>query len=449
MKNRIIYQLFLRPFTPEGTLKAAKEKLEHIASLGIDTIYLTSCCKADGDNNEAHFSPRQKASKTGNPKNPYRISDYYALDEEYGTIDDLRDFVNVAHAFGLEVLFDVVFLHCGPDAVFLEDHPDFVKRDGEGNIVCNAWCFPEINFDSPSLRRYLIDNLKYWIEECDFDGFRCDVADQTPLDFWEEAIPELKAIKPSIYMLNEGVKPEYLSVFDSNYSFLWTHALQAAIRSQKPASFLRETDEECRKAYENHPYVTLRALETHDYANDHYENRPDKNLPQKAVECAHLINLTLDGIPFFYNGNEIADGNRHSIWGNRDFGGFCIDWSKAHTAEGKARLDFIRQAVKLRKSNPWLENADTLWLDNSSPETLVTFLRRNGKKIWLVAANLRGSKLEATVSLPNSVNDGKEIFCRHAEHTFKGERISLTLSGYGFAVVQTSPPTDFLLCHLN
>ena len=436
MKNRIIYQLFLRPFTPEGTLRSAKEKLSHIASLGVDTVYLTSCCKADGDSNEEHFSPRQKASKTGNPKNPYRISDYYALDEEYGTLDDLKSFVATAHALGLEVIFDVVFLHCGMNAVFLGDHPDFVKRDTNGNIVCNAWCFPEINFDSPELRRYLTDNMKYWLTECDLDGFRCDVGDSVPLDFWADAIEELKTIKPSLYMLNEGVKPEYCEVFDSNYNFLWTHASQAVIRSQQPASFLRETDEECRKAYGNHSYITLRALETHDYANDHYEKRPDKVLPAGAVECAHLINLMIDGIPFIYNGNEIADGNRHSIWGNRDFGGFCIDWAEADTEKGRARLKFIRQAVNLRKSNPWLHTADTLWLDSSSPEALITFLRRDSERSWLVAANLCGSEIQATVSLPGPMRHGNEIFCRAAEYALGGETLSLKLSGYGFAVIE-------------
>lgn len=437
MENRIIYQLFLRPFTPEGTLAAAKEKLEHIASLGIDTIYLTSCCKADSDDNEAHFSPRQKASKTGNPKNPYRISDYYALDEEYGTIDDLRDFVNAAHSLGLKVLFDVVFLHCGPSAVFLEDHPDFVKRDGEGNIVCNTWCFPEINFDSPALRRYLIDNMKYWIKECDFDGFRCDVGDQIPLDFWEEAIPELKAIKPSIYMLNEGVKPEYLSVFDSNYSFLWTHALQAAIRSQKPASFLRETDEECRKAYENHPYVTLRALETHDYANDHYENRPDKALPREAVDIAYLICLMMDGIPFIYNGNEIADGSRHSIWSNRDFGGFCINWAKADCKDGKARLDFIKKAVAIRKSAPWLFDAETIWLDNSQKDKVIAFARKSSENSCIVLANISGEAIKSDVILPYDADNAAEIWSRGASFVKSKEKLTVELEKYGFTIILT------------
>jgi glycosidase len=435
MKNRIIYQLFLRPFTPEGTLAAAKEKLEHIASLGIDTIYLTSCCKADSDDNEAHFSPRQKASKTGNPKNPYRISDYYALDEEYGTIDDLSDFVNTAHALGLEVLFDVVFLHCGPNAVFLEDHPDFVKRDADGNIVCNAWCFPEINFDSPSLRRYLIDNMKYWIKECDFDGFRCDVGDQIPLDFWEEANSELKAIKPSIYMLNEGVKPKYLSVFDSNYSFLWTHALQAVIRSQKPASFLRETDEECRKTYGSHPYITLRALETHDYANDHYDNRPDKALPAKMVDCAHIINFMMDGIPFIYNGNEIADGKRHSIWSNREYGGMRIDWSNAYSEVGKARIELMKRVIALRRSNDWLFDGKTLWIDSNRSDRIAAFVRKSGDNAFLVLANFSDNSVFVELSMPFDIKKMSSLISRDIFCNTGSRQLKITANSYGFAII--------------
>lgn len=436
MNDRIIYQLFLRPFTPEGTLAAATKKLSHISSLGVNTVYLTSCCKADNDCNEAHFSPRQKASKTGNPKNPYRISDYYTLDEEYGTLDDLKKFVNTAHEFNLDVLFDVVFLHCGPSAVFLEDHRDFVKRDENGNIVCNAWCFPEINFESAELRRYLIDNMKFWITECDFDGFRCDVGDQIPLDFWSEAKDELQKIKPSLYMLNEGVKSEYTNtVFDSNYNFLWTHALQAAIRAQSPTSFIRKTDEDCRKSYASLPYVCLRALETHDYANDHYENRPDKALPSKAAYCAHLINLMMDGIPVIYNGNEIADGSRHSIWGNRDFGRFCIDWTKADTPDGKARLEAIKNAISIRKSNKWLLDAKTIWLDNSQSDKIVSFAREGSNLAFVVVANLRNEDVVAEITLPFVCKNDICVMYGDAECFAINNSISVVAQAYGFAII--------------
>lgn len=435
MKNRIIYQLFLRPFTPDGRLTAAEKKLSLIKDLGIDTVYLTSCCTADGDSDEEHFSPRQKASKTGNPKNPYRISDYYTIDEEYGSHKDLHSFVNTAHSLGLEVLFDVVFLHCGPNPVFLEEHPDFVKRDSESNIICNAWCFPEINYESAELRRYLIDNMLFWVKEFDFDGFRCDVGDQIPLDFWKEATTELKKVKNDVFMLNEGVIPEFMTVFDSNYNFKWTQAIQTVIRRQNPADFLQKTDEECRKDYKDLPYVTLRALETHDYANDHYENRPDKALPREAGDIAQLIDLMIDGIPFIYNGNEIADGNRHSIWSNRQYGGYCIDWSKADTLDGKARFEFLKNAISLRRENPWLFDAETVWLRNSESKKAVSFARRGDHDTFIIIANVSGDEICIETSLPFATSSSTDIMSRCADYSLNNNTVTVKAEAYGFVII--------------
>lgn len=437
MKNRMIYQLFLRPFTPEGTVRAAIEKLPHIASLGVDTIYLTSCCEADGDTNEEHWSPRQKASKTGNPKNPYRISDYYKLDEEYGTIDDLRDFVSEAHKLSLSVLFDLVYLHCGAGAIFIGDHPDFVKRDALGNMVCNAWHFPEINFASPELRRYLIDNMKFWLDECDFDGFRCDVGDQVPLDFWNEAVVEIKKTHPAVYMLNEGIIPEFLDgAFDSNYNFAWTQAIQTVVRGQRPASDLARIDTECREKYGAHRYTALRALETHDYANDHYENRPDRNLPAESVDCAHAIDFLLDGIPFLYNGNEIADGNRHSIWSNRDFGNMGIDWSLSETEKGRERLALIRRLSSIRRENRWLFDAETHWLENSSPDTVATFLRKGSDSSFAVAVNFSDRDTDCEISLPSDFEIEVDIYSRNGKANVLGNQIAFSAQKHGFSIIK-------------
>ena len=434
MKDKIIYQLFLRPFTPDGTIRAAIEKLPHLSALGIDTIYLTSCCEADGDTNEEHWSPRQRASKTGNPKNPYRVSDYYKLDTEYGTMDDLRKFVTESHRLNLSVLFDVVYLHCGGGAGFISEHPDFVKRDGEGNIIYNAWRFPSINFDSAELRRYLIDNMIFWLKECNFDGFRCDVGDQIPLDFWAEAVSELKQIKPDVLMLNEGVKPEYVGVFDMNYNFIWTQAIQTVIRGQNPANHLRIKDEECRNAYGNRPYIALRALENHDYANDHYENRPDKALPREAVDCAHVINFLLDGIPFLYNGNEIADGARHSIWSNREYGHMCIDWSLSENEKGQERLGLIRALTALRNQKPWLLDGDMVWLDNEQGDKVTAFMRQHGEKTLVIVANLRSEAVCDKITLPASRKPAKTLLSRDCELTSDGKTLIFSAKGYGFTI---------------
>ena len=106
--NSVVYQLFLRPFTTEGTLKGAEKMLPHLAELGVDIVYLTPVVEADDDGNQDFWSPRQKACGLGNPKNPYRMKDYFQIDPEYGTDEDLEKFVKAAHELGLRVLLDLV-----------------------------------------------------------------------------------------------------------------------------------------------------------------------------------------------------------------------------------------------------------------------------------------------------------------------------------------------------
>ncbi len=98
------------------------------------------------------------------------MKDYYQVDPEYGTDSDLKGFVAEAHKLGMRVMLDMVYMHCGPKAVFLKDHPDFVKRDKEGKIINSSYNFPELNLDNPELREYLWKNMEYWVKEFNVDG---------------------------------------------------------------------------------------------------------------------------------------------------------------------------------------------------------------------------------------------------------------------------------------
>ena len=101
LKRAVMYQIFLRPFTPGGTLNSAAEMLPHLASLGVDILYLCPVTEADGDMRPEFWSARQKACGLGNPKNPYRVGDYYRIDPEYGTDADLKRFTAYAHELGM------------------------------------------------------------------------------------------------------------------------------------------------------------------------------------------------------------------------------------------------------------------------------------------------------------------------------------------------------------
>ncbi|MBM3888156.1 MAG: hypothetical protein FJ388_03420, partial [Verrucomicrobia bacterium] len=215
----VMYQVWLRGFTPEGTLRAATKRLPQVAELGANIIYLCPVQLADPDMRQEFWSKRQKASGTNNPRNPYRIKDYNRVDPEYGSEADLREFIATAHKLGMRVLMDLVYFHCGPTSPLMNER-DFIQRDESGKAVTGGWNFPRLNFNSRGLREHLWANMAHWVKDFDADGFRCDVSDAVPLDFWEEARTRLEPLRPDLVMLAEGQRQDdQLKAFDINYNF--------------------------------------------------------------------------------------------------------------------------------------------------------------------------------------------------------------------------------------
>ena len=398
VRSAVMYQLFLRPFTPEGTLKAAIRMLPHIASLGVDIVYLCPQMVADDDPRTEFWSDRQNASKMDNPYSPYRLKDYYHTDPEYGTDDDLRRFVTTAHSLGLLVMLDLVYYHCGPTAVFIEDHPDFVKRNEDGTVKNGRWHFPELNFDCPELREYLWKNMEYWVRDFDVDGFRTDVEQSVPEDFWEEGRRRIEAIKEDVIMLAESENPlATVNAYDISYGFTWAIAIRNVFIKKMPASHLIERWTAMR---DKMPQGTLflRNLENHDLSMDFGDARWNMIGSPELVQAAMLLNFTIDGIPFIYNGEEIADNSHHCIFANRDHGkNLVIDWSLALSDIGENRLEFTKSLTTLRHGNIALQEGETVWLDNDRPEAVVSFLRTAEEQTVLTVVNTTDEPLAVAV----------------------------------------------------
>ena len=431
IKNHIIYQIFLRAFTSKGTLKAAEKMLPQIADLGADIVYLCPIVLADDDMNQEFWSPRQMKSGVGNPKNPYRIKDYYVIDPEYGTDADLKSFVDTAHKLGLIVMLDLVYYHCGPEAVFIEEHPDFVLRDENGSIKNMSWKFPGLNFKSAELRRYLINNMKYFVTEFNIDAYRADVGDGIPLDFWEQARAELDEIKPDLIMLNEGTNPDYVkSAFDMLYGFGIAGVLQKICKCEYNVSKIKEYLME-RKSQLPDGAVELLMFDSHDYANESYDIRFDTQFGPGATEAVHTLLLTLYGVPFIYNGYEVCDTNRHSIFYNRDYkGNMIIEWDNIFTEKGGKRYNYLKEMIKLRRGNPALTDGEVVWIDNNTPDEVISFIRSVSDQKIAVIINLSGKTVHTTLDIkiePGEILNARETYTN-------GDKIDIL--PYGWCIIE-------------
>ncbi|MCL2743197.1 MAG: alpha-amylase family glycosyl hydrolase [Planctomycetaceae bacterium] len=424
VNSGIMYQINLRAFTKEGTLKAAEAKLPDLAKLGITIVYFCPMFTADDDMRQEFWSPRQKKSGMNSPRNPYRMKDYFSVDPEYGTADDLVKFVQTAKTLNIKVLLDLVYLHCGPAAVFIKDHPDFVKRDKDGNAVNAAWAFPALNFDNPELREYLYGNMEFLLKKFDVDGFRCDVGDGIPLDFWVEGRKRIDKIKPNLAMLNEGSKPDAQNfAFDMNYGFPIYPAIKNVMDGKNPVSHLAEAKKtQLNRQPKGGRFIHY--IDNHDITNDDYEKRREHHWGKDGVEAALVACFTFDGIPLLYNGQEIADKQRHSIFGN-----LAIDWSKANTEEAKSRFEFCQKLIQLRKKHPALQAAGSItFTKNSKPDMVLSFERKLDNEKILVVINLRNEPVAVDVEseiTPTAVlfEKGKQI-----------KHLSFELPSYGWYI---------------
>jgi maltooligosyltrehalose trehalohydrolase len=152
---RVIYELHVGTFTPEGTYHAAAAQMAELADLGITVVELMSL---------GGFAGRWGWS--------YDTVNVWAPSQVYGTPDDLRALVATAHAHGIAVILDVIYNHIGADGNYLHAFcEDYFSR-----THASEWG-ETFNFDGPSsgpVRQFVTENARYWIEEFHFDGLRLD-----------------------------------------------------------------------------------------------------------------------------------------------------------------------------------------------------------------------------------------------------------------------------------
>lgn len=424
----IIYQVFLRSFTNEGTLKAATQRLDDISELGATIIYLSPVMLSDTSTNRNFWSPRQKTAPGNNPRNPYRIMDYYKIDPEYGTKEDLKEFIETAHNLGLRVILDIVFSRTGPSYHILTQNLENYRLDSAGNFIADGYNFLRLNFEYKNLREYLIKNMEYWIKEYDVDGFRCDSSVDVPLDFWEEARVRIEKIRPDVGLLAESNVPnEMLKAFDVSYgAHIWNYALKDVFVNGKPAIFLQQTWE---KQNKNFPKGALFLR----YSDNHDLRRTDILFSEKGGKAVNVLNFMLDGVPFIYNGQEIGDGAPIGIWAH-----YPILWEARGLPEKTIVRNWYKELITLRKNEKVLKNGKTIWLETDNPEAVAAFVRRNGNEEIVTVVNVSNRLINNAVVILPEKKDGKYnvIFTNGGikEVTMTKGKVPVSLESFGYLV---------------
>ena len=337
LENCVVYEMNVRQYTPEGTFAAAQQELPRLQELGIDILWLMP------------IHPIGVEGRKGTLGSYYAIKDYCDINPEYGTMADFEAFLAEAHRLGLRVVIDCVANHTSPDAVWTTERaPEWYERDSTGKTTFTAdWSdTANLNYENKDVWQGMADAMRFWMEK-GIDGFRCDMACEVPLEFWQETIAALRADYPGMYMLAEGEEPKLhsLSGFNSSYAWELHHMLNAIARGEKN---IPELLEYIAKDAERQPADAFRLM----FTSNHDENSGAGTEFERMGDAAKLmavLTFTLpSGQPLIYTGQEMG-------W-NKRFQFFEKDPIPAW--EKNEYFEFYKDLIKTRHENPALAAGD-------------------------------------------------------------------------------------------
>ncbi|MBU0765802.1 MAG: alpha-glucosidase C-terminal domain-containing protein [Bacteroidetes bacterium] len=400
-KNSTMYEVNIRQFTPEGTFKAFEAHLPRLKDMGVDILWFMP------------VNPIGEKNRKGTRGSHYSVKNYNALNPEYGTFEEFKALVAKIHEMGMYVLIDWVANHSAWDNVWVKEHPEYYTKDTNGNFVppVTDWTdVIDLNYDNPDLRRAMTDALIFWVKEADIDGFRCDVADMVPTDFWNNARAELDIIKP-VFMLAEAEKGEmHEKAFDMTYSWKLLHLMNDIAKKKKYPAEISDVLEWEKTEF---PEEAFRMRFTSNHDENSWNGTVFERYGEGARTFAVLVAL-LPGMPLVYGGQESALKKRLSFF-EKD----SIQWSDYRFS------DFYTTLLTLKKRNRALWNGSyggSMQIVETPDSSFVfAFIRKNEDSEVLVVLNLSADPVTVSLVLNpgtytdvfynrETVFDGKEDF---------------------------------------
>lgn len=415
----VIYEVNVRQYTEEGTFAAFSEHLERLKEMGVNTLW---------------FMPVYSISdlnKKGTLGSYYSIRDYKSINSEFGTLEEFKELVNTAHDMGFKVVMDWVANHTGWDHTWITEHPEYYVKDENGNIISplnTDWTdVAQLDYTNADMRAAMIEAMKFWVEEVDVDGFRCDYAQGVPIDFWESARAALDEVKP-IYMLAEdGTNSDSLlnAAFDSNYNFEFYDALKLN------SSVLNMADSLEKFVHRVLPYGAFKM----NFIDNHDKNTYDGTLEERfGTDCLgafYTLVFTAEGIPLIYSGNEEDTNISLEFFekNNIDFGDYKYSELLSRLCEIKTTYEPLYNGVA---------GGNVRIISDDNKNVLAYERVKNGKKITVVvnvSGNEQNVKYESKISAGNILLHGDKTGIIDKEETKLNTKNLNSLSAWEYYII--------------
>ena len=391
LRDQIIYSVYVRAHTEEGTFNAVAEDLPRIKAMGVDTIWFMP------------IHPIGVKEKKGSLGCPYANRDYRNVNPAYGSFKDFKHLIDAIHEYGMKCMIDVVYNHTSPDSTLSEEHPEWFyhKPDGSfGNRIGDWTDVIDLDYSNRELWDYQIETLVQWA--CLVDGFRCDVAPLVPLEFWKQAREAVAKVNPDCIWLAESVHrgwalfnrrmgipctsdPEGYQAFDMEYEYDIREAFEAYLKGEGTLTHYVDLLNFQEAIYPEN-YIKLRFLENHDVPR----------ICSYIKREARLINFTamlyfLKGATMIYAGQEFENDHLPSLFEREP-----IDRDT-----GRDISSLLQRLAQVKKGH--LSCADHFWGEADEKHDIAIFYRQDDKAKKLGIFSLQVESAPVKVDFPDGV----------------------------------------------
>jgi glycosidase len=390
-RNASIYEINVRQYSKGGTFSAVKNDLYRIKDLGVDILWFMP------------IYPIGIEKRKGTLGSYYSIKNYTEVNPEFGTLDDFKELVTEAHALGFYVLLDWVANHTSWDHHWIYEHPEYYTQDNHGNILAPFdWeDVADLNYNSPGLRTSMIEEMKFWLKEVKVDGFRCDVADLVPTDFWNEARDEMNRIK-NVFMLAEAeLIALHIKAFNMSYASEYHKLINRVAKGESRAWELVGYFDKIKNTFPGDTYVM-------QFTSNHDENSWNGSVYERlggGVKTFAVLACTVPGMPLIYDGQEAGMNKRLKFFDKDE-----IEWKESDM------FPFYQQLISLKKTNKALWNGDwggdLVWLNTSHDDFIFAFTREKSNDKVFVILNLSESGHRILFKGKNHYGKYTELFTK-------------------------------------
>ena len=428
-KNLPIYQAYphdgwSREYREGSYFRRTEALLPALKEMGVGVIWLLPIHPrgpAPGALPPPHISPNAQFQSLS----PYCVRDFYAVDSHWGTPDDLHRLIRHAHALGMRVMLDMVLNHTSWGNPLLITHPEFYKKDADGNIAqAGPWRdIAQLDYGNHAVWDYMRDMLVHWTRDYDVDGFRMDAVSYVPQGFWLWLRPQLLAVHP-VLLLAEDDNPRDYPAFDMNYGWRlsplvgrlagWNGGNQGDARSATTLDTLL-----LRQAHEFPPGATqMNHLDNHDL-------NPDGVLARYGAgyRAFSVLTATLPGRPMVYNSQENYQPGGPPVLPIPD---------TPEKLRAAPNYGFFRRLLNAYQTHPALSEGAFTKVPSDQDDAVYSFVRFRGKDRVLVVLNLSGTARTVTLQSAALLGRYREVFTGNGARF--GESAEMHLDPWAYRV---------------